>query len=139
MNKVDSFEEGNITVCQDFMNLETMKYNKIISSSDGFKSSVHTVHEDIVALLAIKKRPFTRTKPAETKRKHNDDNDSSKPKKLSSPDFITHYKDSSDIKYKVGDKKFFNNQTFYFYDAPTHREKLKWHTHQVDDCRARKK
>ena len=27
--KIDSFEEGGITVCQDFMNPATMKYNKI--------------------------------------------------------------------------------------------------------------
>jgi len=100
---------------------------------------MHTVHKDIVALLATKKRSSGTIKPAATKRKHNDDNDSSKPKKRSSPDFITHYKDSSDTKYKVGDKKTFNDQTFYFYDALTHREKLKWHTHKVDNCWARKK
>jgi len=29
-NKVDQFEEGSITVCQDFMNSAVIKYNKII-------------------------------------------------------------------------------------------------------------
>jgi len=116
------------------MNLATMKYNKIVSFSDGFKGSVHTVHEDIVALLATKKWPSATIKPAATKRKHNDDNDSSKPKKRTSPDFITHYKDSSGTKYKVGDKKTFNYQTFCFCDSPTHRDKIKWYTHKADDC-----
>ena len=51
-NKIDSFEEGGITVCQDFMNSATMKYNKIACTASGFKGSVHTVHDDIVAMMA---------------------------------------------------------------------------------------
>ena len=43
-NKIDSFEDGGIIVCQDVMNSATMKYNNIVS--------VHTVHDDIVAMMA---------------------------------------------------------------------------------------
>jgi len=94
------------------MNLATMKYNKIVSSSDGYKGFVYTVHKDIVALLTTKKRPSATIKSAATKRKHNDYNDSSRSKKCSSPDFITHYKDSSGTKYKAGDKKLSTIKSF---------------------------
>ena len=33
--KIDSFEEGAITVCQDFMNSATMKYNKLLPRKVG--------------------------------------------------------------------------------------------------------
>ena len=51
-SKVDAFEEGSILVCQDFMNSATIKYNNIALTKGGFKGSVNTVHEDIVALLS---------------------------------------------------------------------------------------
>ena len=53
-NKLDSFEDGKIKVCQDFMNSATIKYNKIAATEGGFKGSVHSVQEDIVALFATK-------------------------------------------------------------------------------------
>lgn len=52
--KIDSFEEGTITVCQDFVNSATMKYNKIVTKEGSFKASVHTVQEDIIALITEK-------------------------------------------------------------------------------------
>ena len=63
-NKIDSFEEGGITVCQDFMNTATMKYNKIACTTSGFKGSVHTVHDDIVAMMA-KSQPSKKRKQIE--------------------------------------------------------------------------
>ena len=71
-NKIDEFEEGKITVCQDFMHAAVIKYNKISASHEGFKGSVHTVQEDIVALLATK----SKAKPEYPKRQRDtDDNE----------------------------------------------------------------
>jgi len=42
-NKVDSFEEGNVTVYQDFMNSATIKYTKIAGVSGKFQGSITTV------------------------------------------------------------------------------------------------
>ena len=54
--RVDKFEEGKITVCQDFMNSAVIKYHKIAASHEVFKASVHTVQVDIIALLATKQK-----------------------------------------------------------------------------------
>ena len=142
-NKIDEFEDGTITNAQDFMNSATIKYNKVIATSGGtFKGSIHTVQEDIVALLSTK----SKFKPNKRKRENsdNDKNEDSdrQPNKNATrekPDFIYHYKDgTTNQKYKVGDKKDFNGQTFYFCDAPWHKNKIKWHTHTADTCRVRK-
>ena len=53
-SKIDNFEEGTITVSQDFMNSATMKYNKIVTKEGSFKASVHTVQEDIIVLITEK-------------------------------------------------------------------------------------
>jgi len=45
------FEEGTITMCQDFMNTATVKYNKITTNNGDFKGSVYTLQEDIVELF----------------------------------------------------------------------------------------
>ena len=136
-NHVNSFEEGKITVCQDLMNTATIKYNKICNINDGqFKGSVHSVQEDVLALFA--------TKRLKSKRKREDeDNDGDQVKKVYKrevPDFTTHTKDAATGKpYKIGDSKMFNGKTFHFCDAPTHRDKSKWHTHKADDCWVRKR
>ena len=127
------FDDGNITVCQDFMNRAVLQYNRIKESNEGaFKGSTSTVQEDIVAMLsATKKQKTTAASPA--------NQPSTKVKKL--PPFARHYKTSSsdDAKeYKVGDSKVWNNQTWYFCDAPTHKDKIKWHTHTAESCRTRK-
>ena len=64
-SKIDSFEDGNITVCQDFMNSAAVKYAKINGMKGGFKGSVHTVHNDIIALLATKNRTSKRKRQEE--------------------------------------------------------------------------
>lgn len=64
-NKIDFFEEGGITVCQDFMNLSTMKYNKIACTTSGFKGSIHTVHDGIVAIM-VKSQPTKKRKQVDT-------------------------------------------------------------------------
>ena len=133
-NKLDSFEDGNITVCQDFMNSATIKYNKIAATEGGFKGSVHSVQEDIVALFATKAKSNNNKRKAE-------DVDNTNPKfkksKTNTPPWITHF-EKNGVKYKVGDSKDFNGKTFYFCDAPIHRDKIKWHTHKHDVCRVRK-
>ena len=55
-NKIDSFKDGHITNCQDFMNSAILKFKKISADDEGFKGSVHTVHDDIVAVVALKAR-----------------------------------------------------------------------------------
>ena len=136
-NKIDSFEDGNITVCQDFMNSAAIKYAKIGGMKGGFKGSVHTVHDDIVALLA--------TKNQSSKRKRQEDevevNDTKlkKDKKDDAPPFIKHFKCGTTGKlYEVGDTKDFKGNTYYFCNAPNHRFKTKWHKHHPDKCRLRK-
>ena len=51
-NKIDSFEEGNITDCQDFMNSAVLKYNQIMGRDGDFGGSITTVQDDIVAMIA---------------------------------------------------------------------------------------
>ena len=132
--KVDLFEEGKLTQCQDFMNLATMKFNKIVNASGKFHGSTKTIQEDIIAMLAHR---------ASTKRKQPppiDADDTPTPKlRRNSPPFLIHYQTADKVKYKVGDKKEHAGSTFYFCDCPLHKNKLKWHTHHPDKCRLRNK
>ena len=132
--KEDSFEEGNITVCQSFMNAAVMKYNKIICEMGKFTGSMTTVQEDIVAMVA-----------KQTKKRGGNDFDSSKRfdqnkrSKVSanSPPFVNHHQDASGNKYKLGDTQEFNSRTFFFCGCPDHRLGLKWHTHPPTKCKVR--
>jgi len=133
-NKVDEFEEGKITVCQDFMNSAVIKHNKIAASHEGFKGSVHTVQEDIIALLATKHKD----KLYHPKRQRETDEDkplSTKKTKYSVPPFIKHFKDdTTGTNYKVGNSKVHSGKTFYFFDATIHSDKMKWYTHTHTNC-----
>jgi len=62
-NMGDSFENGQVTNYQDFMNSAILKYNEISTSDKVFKGSVHTVQEDIIALITVnaKKKPIKAT------------------------------------------------------------------------------
>ena len=134
--KVDLFEEGKTTKCQDFMNLATMKYNKIVNVSGKFHGSTKTVQEDIIAMLAHKESA-KRKRPSVP-----DDDDHSPPThkfRRDPPPFLIHFQTSDKVKYKVGDKKEHAGSIFYFCDCPLHRNKLKWHTHHPDKCRLRNK
>jgi len=51
-NKIDSFEDGNITQCQTFMNSGVLKFNQIIGKCGSFSGSITTVQQDIVAMVA---------------------------------------------------------------------------------------
>ena len=130
-NKIDSFELGTIVDCQDFMNSAVMKYNQIVGRDGDFGGSITTVQADIVAMFA----------KDGNKRKTREDVDEDKNKRIrhQPPPFLTHFKNSSGTKYTVGDKREWNNHVFYFCDAPTHKDRAKWHTHTADTCRTRQR
>jgi len=132
-NKLDEFEEGSITVCQDFMNSAVIKYNKIIGedSQGNFGGAITTIQEDIVAMMAVK------TNKRKKKDNYNEKNSKKDRQKKDPPPFLTHFKDSNGVKYKLGDTNIFNGVTFHFFDCPFHCNHLKWHTHKPKDCRKR--
>ena len=140
MNKIDAFDDNQITVCQDFMNTAVVKFNKINATDKGFKGSVHTVQEDIVALIATKTPKKSTKKKGKSTIEEGDDEEPPK-KKFSkgTPPWIKHFKDSDGNKYKIGDTKEFKGKTFHYCDTPNHRDRAKWHTHAATDCSVRKK
>ena len=72
----DKFNKGNITVCQDFMNLALGKYNQISLEEGKFKGSTMSVQEEIVTMMSN----YNKQKP---KRKRNDNEDPDEGKKTS--------------------------------------------------------
>jgi len=113
-----------------------MKYNKIVTKEGRFKESVHTIQDDIVALITEKSRSNAKRS---FKRKVNEDEQKSantKRSKLKTDElsWIYHFKLSAGVKYKVGDTKEFKGKTYHYCDAP-HRAHIKWHTHTPADCR----
>ena len=90
------------------MNSATMKSNKTIAKG-SLKGSIHTVHDDIVALITSKSKHSKRN----PKRKIEDNYDTTpetckKPKAGANgdkPSWIRHLKPLSGTKYKVGDTK----------------------------------
>jgi len=112
------------------MNSAVIKNNKIIgdNSQRNFGGAITTIQEDIVVMMAINT----------TKRKKQDnynEKNYKKDKKEKDPlPFLTHFKDSNGVKYKLGDTKIFNGVTFHFYNYPFHRNCLKWHTHTPKDA-----
>ena len=139
--KVELFDENQITVCQEFMNTAVVKFNKIKSTENGFKRSVHTVQEDIVALIATK----ATNKPIKKKRKtqfKEEDEEADPPKKKffkGWPPWLKHFKDVDGNKYKIGDTKDFKGKTFHYCDTTNHRDRAKWYIHAAVDCSVRKK
>ena len=89
------------------MNSATIKYNKIATTEGGFKGSVHSVQEDIVALFATKANSHKKRKAED------EDNPNTKFKKakLNTPPWITHFQNNG-VKYKIGDSKEFNEKNF---------------------------
>ena len=136
--KIDSFKDGNITICQTFMNSAMVKYKKL-TATGGFKGYVYRVQEDIVALFASKSKTTKTNFKTKHSHENNDEKPIGRPLKRDVPDFISHYKEnSSSGKYKVGDTKEHKGATYHFYDAPNHRNRAKWHLHHAEECRVRK-
>ena len=133
-NKIEDFDEGRLTNCQDFMNSAVLKFNKVISESNGtFQGSTTTLQEDIVAMMANKRK-------APVKSDATDDANSNKRKAGAFPPFVKHFRTSNDADaapYKLGDSKTWQGETWYFCDCPTHRDRHKWHPHTHDTCRTR--
>ena len=123
-----------MTVCQDFMNSATTKYNNIVATEGSFKELLHTIQEDIVALFSEKKP----TKNSKHKPDDYDEDTKLKRPRKGAPPWISHFKNLAGVKYKIRDAKEFNGTHFHFCDAPTHHEKLKWCTHKPEIFRVRK-
>ena len=116
------------------MNTATIKYYKIASSKEDFKGSVHTVQEEIVGFFSAqskgKSKHKTKEEPDESSKKK-----TKRDTNCTSPPFIKYYKNENGNKYKLGDKKEHNGLIFYYCDAPTYRDRVKWHTHTHEKCR----
>lgn len=134
--QIDSFDAGNITNCQDFMNTAVIKQTTIKQRLGDFNGSLATVHEEIVSMVAtLKKKTAKPTKEAVSS-----DNKSNKTTPtVNKPSWTRHYKDKNGKLYKVGDSKTVDKKTWYFCDCPRHRDKIKWHTFPADECRTRAK
>ena len=113
--------------------------------NDGntFPGSSSTLQEDIVAMVIDSKRKRAPNKPeTNTTKTKSSDSDAEPRKKVKFPPFVKFFKSSSGddaVKFKIGDSKVWNGETWYFCDCPNHREKHKWHPHKPEDCRTRKK
>ena len=116
-DQVDSFEEGEILVCQKFMSSTLVKDNRIIGEHGNTSHGSSTaVQQDIVAMLA--RIVSTRTKPKTTR--HPPTN-ARRPKKdtvnnnsPALPPFTKYFKapiSDGSVEYKVGDTKDWNGTT----------------------------
>ena len=134
--KLEDNDNGLIPDCHAFMNAAVLKYNQIAGKHDGkFPGSSTTLQEDIVAMLANKRKPIATAAASP-------DGDTPAAKRATSklPPFIKHFKTSAEADaapHKVGDSKTWNNETWYFCDCPNHRDRIKWHTHTHTDCKTR--
>lgn len=133
--QMESFRRGNLINIQPFLNSAVEKYNQIKSEHDGnFNASSTTIQEDVVAMITAN----TKKRKAEDKKDDKKEPDPSPdPKK---PPFLRHFKHTaaSDAPlYKVGDTKEWDGKTYYFCDATTHRDKVRWHLHAPDKCKVR--
>jgi len=123
------------------MNTAVLKCNKINSTENGFKGSVHTVQEDIVALIATKATNKSLKKKRRTTFKEEDD-EADPPKEIfskGSPPWLKHFKDADGNKHKIGDTKEFKGKTYHYCDTPNYRDRTKRHIHTAVDCSVRKK
>jgi hypothetical protein len=128
------------------MNQAVVKYNKIAYELKGFSGSSHTIQEDIVAMVttAVHKRKQPKDTPSTptSARRQKPDTDDTPRRQQTLPPFAKHFAVSSAAdakKYKVGDSKEWNKNTWHFCDCPNHRDKNKWHTHPASTCRTRAK
>lgn len=138
-DQMEQHQRGALTSIQSFLNSAVNKYNQIVSEQGGsFNGSSSTIQEDIVAMFAAKKGTKRSTPSVTT----DTDPDASKtadtePKK---PPFLRHYKHtkaSDSPLYKIGDTKEWQGVTYHFCDAPTHRDRVRWHKHPPTKCNVR--
>eukprot|EP00980_Cylindrotheca_fusiformis_P006392 scaffold1365_cov78-Cylindrotheca_fusiformis.AAC.1 len=140
-NKIDSFDEGTLTVCQNLMNSAAIKQMKIIADEGSFSGRSTSLQEDVIAMVAMKaKQPVAKAKPAANKGKKKDKSDDESSSSKKSPPFVKHWKApdaEGGTRYKVGDTKVFEGDTYHFCNATTHRGGYRWHMHSPDNCRVR--
>ena len=120
------------------MNQVSLKFYKICNTHSGFQGSFQTIIDDIVAMMDDKKHKF---KPA-ANLSTSDDSDPDTKKQVKLPPFAHHFKQTShpdSPKYKVDDSNIWNGVTYYLCCFPTHKYKLKWHTHTVETYRTCKR
>jgi hypothetical protein len=58
------------------------------------------------------------------------------------PPFATWFAESTEPnakKYKVGNTKEWNGDTYHFWDTQNHKANIKWHLHKAKTCRTRSK
>ena len=107
-NQVNQFEEGNVTVCQTFMNKALVKYNRIIGDGehgDAFHGSTNTLRQDIVATLSKDGTENGKKKTPPKKPPGKDDDKESTPKAREFLPFAKWFKSpASDgsVEYKAG-------------------------------------
>ena len=116
-NQVNLFKEGSITMCQRLINKALVIYNRIISDvehRDVFHSSINTLQQDIVVILAKAKATKVKQKVLLKKPPCNyiNDNASSKPQDL--PQSVKWFKSPTaqgSVEYKVGDTKEYKGKS----------------------------
>jgi len=139
----DSYCCGGITYCQNFHNEAVLKYNTIAAEhEDGkFHGSAHTVHEEVVAMIATNTKQPCKCEPAQTwKTEPANDDDKPPSKKPKLTPFVKHTRVTADPdskKYVVGDTKEWEGTTYHFCDCPNHMYKQHWHTHPAAKCNTR--
>jgi len=141
-NQSDRIEDGTVDNCQAFMTSAVLKQTKIIQDEGTFSGSLNTLSQDVIAMMAAHTKRATKPKAEPKTSKANADKEKDKDKEKEKPPFLTWTKKPASEgggDYAVGDSKTWNDKTYYYCDAPTHRGGAHWHTHTAIDCNTRKR
>lgn len=132
-NKMDAFDDGTLVNCQQFMNAAALKYIKVSAHNSGsFGGRSTTLAEDVVAMVALKRKVAPTDAPKEKAIKKATTGTGG------SPPFLLWAKDqATGTAYKVGDTKDWKGTTYHFCDTPTHKRGIKWHRHSATECKTR--
>ena len=142
--KEDEYDAGTLMNYQVFSQDVLLQYQKIkdTDAEHKFRGSLSTIQEDIIAMMAKAKTDSAKLSSRPVRRQTNP---SGPPSVVAAngkpPPFLTYTKTSnrSDAQpHKVGDTRTWNNETWYYCDAP-HRDNHHWHKHAIPACVTRKK
>ena len=143
LTQMDAFDQNNLTNAQAFMNLASLKYQKIASQHGSFNGRPTTEKQDILAMMSLSKNKPKRQPPPPK-----DDLPAATPPKkpkrdlTALPPFATWYKKSGAPNaptFKHGDTKDHNNHKWYFCEYPNHLNRVRWHPFDCANCRQWKK
>lgn len=154
-NSLDEYENQTLTDCQFFHNKAVKKYNAICLSNGGlFGGSSNSHTDDFVAMkaafqktIAVSSNPSNKRLPGVSYPPRNPSS-SKKPRvpfiPFERPPFHQHTTKggatgSTAVPYKVGDTRDWNDNTYHFCDATTHKDQSHWHKHRTADCSIRAK